>query len=124
MAVNSRLTTGLHILIWKPECLINFKARHNEKKVLLTKSKWKENLPESAQEATVRNNKGSFKLKKMGGWLCNNCRAVSFNKENAYILFLAFMMKEVTQNLIKLKQVRQIMIGKITWQKRAQARSH
>lgn len=98
--MNYKLTTGL--LIWKLGCLISLKARHKENKVLLTESKWEENLTENAQEATISNNKECFKLKGPVDRLLNNCTAVSPNKENAYILCFIFMTNKVTRNLIKL----------------------
>lgn len=81
--------------------------------MLLTESKWKENIPETAQEATVRNNKVNLKPKAQRNGLFRDCTAVSFNKGNAYILFCIFTRNQVTENLIKLKQDEQMMI----WEK-------
>lgn len=86
MFVNPKVTIGL----WKLGCLITFKARHKVKKVLLTESKWKENITGTAQEATIRNNKVSLKPTAQRNGLFRNCAAVSCNKGNAYILFCIF----------------------------------
>lgn len=106
MFVNPKVTIGQ----WKLGCLITFKARHKVKKVLLTESKWNENITETALEATIRNNKVSLKPKAQRNGLFLNCTAVSFNKGNAYILFCIFTRNYVTENLIKLKQDEQMMI--------------
>lgn len=106
MFVNPNVTIGL----WKLGCLITFKARHKVKKVLLQEPKWKENITETALEATIRNNKVSLKPKAQRNGLFLNCTAVSFNKGNAYILFCIFTRNYVTENLIKLKQDEQMMI--------------
>lgn len=58
--------------------MIRLKARHKENKVLLTESKWKENLTENAQEATISNNKECLRLKGPVDRLLNNCTAVEF----------------------------------------------
>lgn len=100
MFVNAKVTVGLCVLIWKLGCLITFKTRHKAKEVLLTDFKWKENIPESTQEATIRNNKVSFKPKGPKNGLFHNCTAVNFNKENAYILLFIFMMSKVKQKTL------------------------